>query len=390
MSQIIQGKTQLFFSPNKIMFGLNTAGEVANEVKSLGGTKPLIVTDPGVVKANILAPVINSLESAGIPYVLFDGVEPEPPARLVDEGARKLHAEGCDMVIGIGGGSSLDVSKGVSVMATNEGGVLDVCGIDMVKNRGVPKILLPTTAGTGAEVTRVFVITDEQEKTKKVVYSPLCLSDVAIVDPNLTLTMPPKVTAETGIDALVHGIETYVAMSATAFSDILAERAIALIAKYLPMAWSKGSNLEARYNMSLAALICGMGFASGGLGAVHALAYPLGTEFHMPHGLSNAIMLPHVMKYNLCGNPARYAKIAELMGKDVYEIAEVEAAEMSVEAVRELLDTIHVSYRLRDYGIKKEDLPKFVEGGMKQARLFVPNPRDLSEEDVASIYEEAY
>jgi len=293
-------------------------------------------------------------------------------------------------VVGIGGGSSLDVAKGVSIMATNEGSVLDMCGIDLVKKEGAKKILIPTTSGTGSETTRVFVITDERDNTKKVVNSLYALSDIAIVDPLLTLTMPPKVTADTGMDALVHAIETYVSMNATPFSDILAEKPIQWIARYLPVAWAKGSNLEARYFMSLAATMGGMAFASGGLGAVHALAYTIGTGYRLSHGRSNAIMLPHVMRYNLPGNPEKYAAIAALMGKDIKGLSALEAALLSVEAVEELLTTLQIPFHLQDYGIPKEDIPKLVEGGMKFSRLFVPNPRDMNELEVHSLFEAAY
>jgi alcohol dehydrogenase class IV len=387
---MIQEKTHTFFSPNKILFGLGTAKAAAAEVKALGATKVLIATDPGVVQAQLLQPVLASLRDASIPFVLFDEVEPEPAARLVDLGAERAKAEGCDLVLGIGGGSSLDVAKGISLMATNPGQVLDYCGMELVKQRGLPKILMPTTAGTGSEVTRVFVITDEKENTKKAVYSSYSLSEVAIVDPLLTLSMPPKVTADTGIDALVHAVETYVSMNATPFSDLLAEEAMALIGQYLPTAWAKGSNVEARYQMSLAATLAGLAFASGGLGAVHGLSYPLGTDYHMPHGRSNAILLPHIMRFNLPGNPEKFAQIAALLGQDVEDFSPAEAGEIAVEAVQDLLETIQIPYRLKDYGIPESDLPKLVAGGMKQTRLFVPNPRDITEDDVRAIYEEAY
>lgn len=390
MVEIVQDRVQVFYCPHKVIFGINSAQTLGAEVKALGGQKPLVVTDQGVLKAGLLEPVLKSLDGASIPYVIFDRVEPEPPATVVDEGTRTLKEERCDLVIGVGGGSSLDVAKGISVMATNPGSVLDVCGFDLVKNRGIPKVLLPTTAGTGSEVTRVLVITDEAENTKKAVYSPYVLADVAIVDPLLTLSMPPKVTADTGLDALVHAIETYVSVNATPFSDILAERAIEWIGRYLPIAWAKGSNLTARYYMSLASTVAGMAFGSGGLGAVHGLCYPLGTEYHMSHGRSNAIMLPHVMKFNIPGNAEKFARIAALLGKDVDGLSPIEGAQMAVEAVKELLEAIQVPYRLRDYGIPESDLPKLVSGGMKQTRLFVPNPRDLTEEDVRRIFQEAY
>jgi alcohol dehydrogenase class IV len=383
-------KAHVFYSPNKVLFGPNTVKSVGNEALQLGGKKVLIVTDPGVVQANLIEPIKASLEAAKLPFTVYDQVKPEPPVACVEEGAGKLKSERCDLVIGVGGGSSMDVAKAVSLKATNDMGVLEMCGADLVKKRGVPKILIPTTSGTGSEVTRVAVLTDEKVNTKTVINSLYALADVALVDPLLTLTVPPKVTADTGMDALVHAIETFVAASATPFSDILAERAIEWIAQYLPVAFAKGSNLEARYYLSLGATVAGMAFASGGLGAVHALAYAVGTEFHLPHGRSNALMLPHVMRYNLCGNPEQYGMIASLMEKDVEGLSAMEAAELSVEAVEELLATVKISYRLRDYGVTEKDIPKLVEGGMKFARLFILNPRDLSEKDVRSVYEEAY
>jgi alcohol dehydrogenase class IV len=390
MNGMIQGRQHVFYSPNKVVFGLGAATAVATEARQLGADNALIVTDPGVVEAGLLQPIIDVLQAAGLRHALFDRVIPEPPARLVDEGNELCRSERCNLVIGIGGGSSMDVAKGIAVMAGNEGSVLDVCGQDMVKKRGIPKILMPTTAGTGSEITRVLVITDEAENTKKVVFSSFTLAEVGIVDPLLTLSMPPKVTAESGMDALVHAIETFVSALATPFSDILAERPIAWIARYLPAAWAKGSNIEARYHMSLAATVAGMAFASGGVGAVHGLSYPLGTNYHMSHGRANAILLPHVMRYNIPGNAEKYARIAALMGKDVEGLPVLEAAECAVEAVEDLLAVIEVPYHLHEYDIPHSDLPKLVEGGMKQARLFVPNPRDLNETDVHHIFTEAY
>jgi len=383
-------KIHSFFSPNKILFGIGASKEIGKETKALGGTKVLIVTDSGVVNSGLVDSLRTNLEEAGLKVFLFDRVEPEPPAPIVDEAAQFIKEKGIDIVIGVGGGSSLDVAKGASLLACNTGHVLDYCGMDLIPKRGLPKILVPTTAGTGSEVTRVFVVTDKRDNMKKVVYSNYAISDLAIVDPMLTISMPSKVTADTGMDALVHAIETYVSMNATPFSDLLASKAIALIAKYLPMAFAKSENIEARYHLSFASLLAGLAFASGGLGAVHALAYPLGTEYHLPHGRTNAIMLPHVMEFNLIGNRSRYALIAEMMGKGGNIIDLKAKVAKAVEAVTELLDDVQIPYHLRDYGIPKEAIPKLVDGGMKQARLFVPNPRNLSESDVEAIYTKAW
>lgn len=390
MADPMLGKVHTFFSPHKIVFGMGAAAQTGPAAKELGVGKMLIVTDPGVAGAGLLEPVTASLDKAGIGWAVFDRVEPEPAARLVDQGAAMYQSEVCDSVLGIGGGSSLDVAKGVAVLGGNPGSILDYCGMDLVPKRAAPKILMPTTSGTGSEITRVLVITDEAENTKKVVYSFFTLADIAIVDPALTLSCPPKVTADTGMDALVHAVETYVSMNATPFSDVLAEKAIALIGRYLPIAWAKGSNEEARFQMSLAATLAGMAFASGGLGAVHGLSYVLGTEYHMPHGRSNAIMLPWVMDFNIPGAPEKYAVIAELLGQDTEGLSVTEAAYLSVEAVEELLTTMDLPYRLSDYDISDDDLETLVAGGLKMERLFTTNPRDLSEDDVRMIYQSAF
>ena len=390
MTPAYSSKTHISYSPNKIVLGVDSAARTAGEVRRLGGSRVLLVTDPGVIQAGLARAVEASLQTEGIPYVLYDRVEPEPPSRIIDEGARIFKSEGCDLVVGIGGGSSLDVAKGISILTANAGGILDYIGVDLVSKKGAPMVLLPTTAGTGSEVTRVLVMTDEQQNTKNVIFTPFALADTAIIDPRLTVSMPPHVTADTGMDALVHAVETYVSMNATEFSDVWAEKAIALIGRYLPVAWAKGSNLEARYYMSLGATLAGLAFTSGGLGAVHALAYPLGTEYHMTHGRTNAIMLPHVMEYNLSGNPEKYAVIAALLGQDIEGLSPMEAASLAVEAVLALLASIDVSCRVRDYDIPETDLSRLAEGAMKQSRLFIPNPKDLTKDNVRAIYQEAF
>ena len=382
-------KTDIFYSPTKIIFGNGSVNDLPQEIQSLG-KRALVVTDNFIAKTETIKEIMKMMEAGGIEVGLYDGVLPEPPLESVDKGVEVAVDGKYDVIVGVGGGSSMDVAKGISIVAINGGKVIDYVGMDQVPKAGLPKILIPTTAGTGSEVTRVFVVTDNSDNTKKVVYSLYNIADVALVDPLLSIGMPAAVTADTGMDALVHAIETYVAVSATEFSDPLAEKAIRLIAKYLPIAVVKGDNIEARYYMALAATTAGLAFASGGLGAVHALSYPLGTEFHMSHGKSNAIMLPYIMEYNLPGNFEKYANISELMGKMTEDLSEADAAFKAVDAVKGLLTNIGTPQNLRDYGIKKEDLPKLVEGGMKQARLFVPNPRNLTKEDVEKIFEMAF
>ena len=383
-------KVCTFLASRKTILAQGAAAQIGPEAKKLGGTKALVVTDQGVVKAGLADPVKDSLTAAGLTVGVYDGVLPEPPARVIDECAGIFRGGGYDLCLGLGGGSSLDSAKMVAALAVNPGSVLDYVGMDMVPKKGAPLILVPTTAGTGSEATRVMVFTDESDNTKKVVYSDLLLSDLSILDPKLTLSMPASVTADTGLDALVHAIETYVSVNTTPYAEILSLQAIAMIAEHLPKAYAKGSSLLARYNMLLAANLSGSAFASGGLGAVHGLAYVLGTEYHMSHGRSNAIMLPHVMEFNLSGNLEKYANIAQAMGEETLGLSPYEAASLSVEAVRSLMAALNVSDCLEDYGISREDLPKLVKGGMAQARLFVPNPRDLNNADVEQIYAGAF
>jgi alcohol dehydrogenase len=383
-------KIAVLLSPQKTILGKGALEQVGREAAALGGRRVLLVTDPGVVKAGLLEIPQRSLEGEGLTVEVFDGVEADPPVRVVDACIQRVREKEIDLVVGIGGGSALDVAKGAAALAPNGGKALDYVGLDTVPQRGLAKILIPTTAGTGSEATRVFVMTDEADNTKKVVYSNFLLAEVAILDPLLTLSLPPVVTADTGMDALVHAIEAYVSVNTTPFAEILSLAAIRLIAGYLPKACAKGSQVEARYYMLLAANLAGTAFTSGGLGAVHGLAYVLGTEYHLSHGRSNAVMLPRVMEYNLSGNFRKYAEIASAMGEAVTGLSPWEAAAKAVDAVKRLLEIINLPADLSAYGIPKSDLPKLVKGGMKQARLFIPNPKDLTEKDVEAIYRDSF
>ena len=373
-----------------ILLGFNAVERIGGEAKKFGSSKACIITDEGVMKAGSVDRIRTPLKKEGIEVEVFGKVEAEPPIRVVDECAAFIRKGKYDLIVGLGGGSSLDTAKGAAIMGTREGSVREICGMDIIPQRGLPKILIPTTGGTGAEATRAFVVTDEEEGIKRVSYSNYNLPDLAIIDPTLTLSMPPKVTADTGIDALVHAIESFVSFNGTPFSDLLALEAIRLISRSLPTAYSKSEDLSARYDMSFAALLGGMSIASGGLGAVHALAYPIGTEYHQNHGRSNGIILPHVIEFNLMGNIKKYGIIGSTMGEKIEGLNGPEAAGRSVVAVKRLLEMINISYRLRDYGIPKESIPKLVEGGMKQSRLFVPNPRNLTQDDVTAIYTKAW
>ncbi|MEE9366829.1 MAG: iron-containing alcohol dehydrogenase [Dehalococcoidales bacterium] len=385
----MMNKMNTFLSPNKVIFGNGTVSQVGKEAAQFNVKKALIVTDKGVVKADLLADVKDSLKAHNIDFDIFDQVEAEPPARNVDDGARMAVENGVDIVIGVGGGSSLDVAKGISIVVKNKGKILDYAGLELVPQRGLPKILIPTTAGTGSEVTRVIVVVDEAQNLKAAIHSNKNLADVAIVDPLLTLSMPSKVTADTGVDALVHAVESYVSALATPFSDVLSLEAARLIAIYLPAAYAKAENIEAKYHMSLAATLAGMAFTSSNLGAVHALSNILGIKYHLTHGRANAVMLPYVVDCNKIGSLRKYAALAQAMGENTEGLTPYQAVDKLVAHIFRLLEIVNIPARLSDYGITKADIPSLVEGGMKLSRLFVPNPRNLTEDDVKDIYTKA-
>lgn len=277
-----------------------------------------------------------------------------------------------------------------SVMATNEGKVLDYAGPDRVPKKGIPKIFIPTSAGSGAEVTRMAGVTDESENAKRDISSVYNLPDAVILDPLLTLSLPSRFTAETGIDGLAHAIESYVAVGASPFAEILAIEAIRLISENLPVAYARGEDLEARSNMLLASAVSGLALGGGKLGAVHGLAFALEAVSDLSHARTIGIMLPHVMDYNKIGNPEKYAQIAKTMGESIEGLSIYEAAGKAVTAVERLLANLNISVRLSDYGISKQKLTDLVAQAMKLSVWFEPNPRNITEDDIKNIYVKAF
>jgi len=380
------GRLSNFFSPHRIMLSVGASKMVGGEARALRGEKAVIVTDAGMMKTGMVEGVKESLTAEGIGVVVYDKVELETPARVIDDGARFARSEKCDIVVALGGGTTLDTAKGVSLMAVNSGSVLDYEGMDRAPLKGLPKIMIPTTAGSGSEVTRVFAITDETAGTKKVVYTTYNLADLVILDPLLTLSLPRLLTAETGLDVLAHAVEAYTSLNGTPFSDMLALEAIRLVGKSLLAAYAKGENIEARYDMLLAASTAGLAWASGGLGAVHALSFVLETQHGMGHARAVSVMLPHVMDYNRIAATGKFASVALALGEETYGLSAYEGALTAVAAVNRILAEVNISSRLGDYGISKSDIPEMVASTLKQSRLFAPNARSITEEDIADIY----
>lgn len=376
----------LFRTTERIVMGAGSVNTVAQELHNLGGTKPLIVTDPGLVSTGIIDTIEGILNEAGIPFVRFDKVEADPRFELVDEVVDLVEAEGADCILGIGGGSSLDIAKVVSVMVTNPGSVEEYFGIDLIKNAGIPLILIPTTAGTGSEVTPIVILSDHHEKLKKGVVSSHLFPACALLDPELTVGLPPAVTAATGMDALIHAMEAFTSINANSTTDMLATKAMELIYNNIRTAYANGSDIAAREKMLEGSMLAGMAFANAGVTAVHAFAYPIGAEFHIPHGIANTIMLTPVMEFNLIGNLEKFAQIARIFGEGSDDMSSRKLAALGVSAVRELAADLNVPQHLSDYNVKDEDIPMLAEGVLKVTRLLANNPRTLKLEDAEAIY----
>ena len=383
-------KVTLFRTTRRILFGPGSIERLGSEAQLLKAKKILIITDPGVIQAGLLEGVKTSLQAVGISFLIFDGVEPDPRIEVVEKSVQLARKEGIDLIVGFGGGSSLDIAKVTSIMITNLGKIDSFFGIDLIPNPGVPVILIPTTAGTGSEVTPVAILSDTKEKLKKGIVSAYLFPEVAIVDPKLTIGLPPSVTAFTGMDALTHAIEAYYSVNATGLSDLLALRAMELVSRNIRMAYAHGENLIARSNMMEGSLLAGIAFANAGVGAVHAFAYPLGGEFHLAHGLTNTLMLPYVMRYNIMGCPSKFAQMAKAFGERVEGISELVGAEIAVRFVERLSDDLRVPRRLRDVGIPEDAIPRLAEAAMKVTRLLANNPRKLTLDDALAIYKAAY
>jgi len=379
----------LFRTTPRIVMGPGALGQIAQEVHELRAEKVLFVTDKSIIEARLIKSAQDVLEKSEINHAIFDGVEPDPRYEIVAGCVDIIRNEKVDLVIGFGGGSSIDIAKSSAIMATNDGPISEYFGIDLIPKPGFPTIMVPTTAGTGSEVTPIAILSDEEEKLKKGIVSPYLFPSVAILDPELTLGLPPNITASTGMDALIHAIEAYTSVNATDMTDILAFRAMELLYHNIRTAYANGNNLEARSKMLEGSLLAGMAFANAGVTAVHAFAYPIGAEFHIPHGVANTLMLPHVMRFNLLGNLPKFAEISEAFDLSTESFDELRAAEMFVDAIERLAEDLRVPKHLAEFGVEENDISGLAEGAMKVTRLLANNPRIMTLEDAKEIYRAA-
>lgn len=375
-----------FTTTPKIIMGQGAVDAVGAEIASRNVKRALIVTDEGVIKAKLLAGIEASLKAAKVGYTVYSGVEPDPRYEIVAECVKAARKAGAEMLIGVGGGSSMDIAKASSIMLTNEGPIGNYFGVNLVPAPGLPIILIPTTAGTGSEVTPIAILSDEDEKLKKGIVSTHLYPATAILDPVLTAGLPPHITAATGMDALIHGIEAFTSVNATGITDMFCLRAIRLIYRNIRIACAKGDHLEARAAMMEGAMLAGIGFANAGVTAVHAFAYPIGAEYHIPHGVANTLMLLPVMRYNVLGNYPKFARLAKPFGISNAGLDEIETVERVMTAIDRLAGDIHVPRHLAEFGVKEKDVPVLAEGALKSTRLLVNNPRNLTLEDAKKIY----
>lgn len=385
-TQIYQFKT-----PSVIVNGPGAAKEAGSFAKGFG-KKALIVTDTHLEKIGLLNEIKKSLENVGISFAIYDKVVSEPSMEYTEEGLKAYREAKADFLIAVGGGSPIDAAKAIGALATNEGKVTEFMGANKIPKPGAPLIAIPTTAGTGSEVTQFTIITDTAKDVKMLIASPNVMPRVALVDPLMTLQMPQGITAATGLDALTHAIEGYVSVKAHSITDTLAIQAIRIIGANLRQAWSNGENVEARTNMMTGALMAGMAFSNSSVALVHGMARPIGAYFHVAHGVSNASLLPVVIEFSIPGNPRKYADIAVALGENIEGLPLLDAAYRAAEAVKRLNQDLKVP-TLRELGLEEKKFNQVVNQMAKDAIASGSpgnNPRRATADEIVELYKKAF
>lgn len=382
--------TNRFMLNETSYFGRGAREVLPEELKNRGYKKIFVVTDKALVGAGVTAKVTDVLTNAGIEYMVYDDVKPNPTIKNVQDGIAKCKEYGTDVIVAVGGGSAIDTAKGISIVMTNPefSDIASLNGVANTKNKGLPLIALPTTAGTAAEVTINYVITNEKEEVKMVCIDPHDIPVIAIVDSELMESMPKSLAAATGMDALTHAVEGYITKGAWEMSDMFHLKAIQLIFKYLPDAVNKKDPVAVE-QMGLAQYIAGMGFSNVGLGIVHSMAHQLGAVYDTPHGIANAILLPYVMRYNGAVCSDRFAEILKALEISTDGMTKNEIIATFIDKIKELSASVGITQKLADVGVKKEDIPMLAKKAMEDP-CKPGNPRDPSEEDIIEIYKTAY
>jgi alcohol dehydrogenase len=378
-----------FTGARKIVFGCGSFSGLVGQVRDLRAKKPFIAIDGNLAKLGMRDKIAEMFDREGMKAVLYDKVLPEPPLEQADEGVKLALKGKCDIVIGIGGGSAMDVAKAVAVVAAHGVQTKDFLGLNKVPGPGLPTIMVPTTAGTGSEVTFTAVFVRHDLQKKEGMNSVFMYPDLALLDPELTLSLPPQPTAASGMDALCHAIESYTSVIASPASEMFSLEAIGLIADNLRTCVHNGKDLEAREAQMLGSLYAGIGLANAGVGAAHSLSYPLGGKYGISHGVANTLMLPRIMEFNLPGAPEKFALVAEAMGENTEGLSVRDAAMLAVEAVDVLIEDCGIATGLEELGIPEEDFPEMARVAMTVARPLENNPRKVTLEDAIAIYRTA-
>lgn len=385
-------KDFLFKLPTKICYGVNSALNLKPLLEQYGIKKVMVVTDAGIAGTESFKSLVEGLDRQDVDYVIYSEAVADPPIEAVDEATKILKKSGADGVVAVGGGSSIDTSKAMCMLVTNEGSVRDYLfgGTKTVTNRPIPLIAVPTTAGSGSEVTAASVITDNQHDIKLSVTHEYLMPLVAVVDPMMHVGMPPMITASTGMDALTHAIEAFVSLNAEPISDMYAMTAIKMIGENIRTAMYNPTNIEARGNMAIASILAAAAFVNAGLGAVHGISQSMGGIAHTPHGIGNSLLLPYVMELNVAGNPEKFAKIAELLGEDISGLSVRDAADFSIRAVRQMAKDLRIPSSLKKLQIPvTEDMFDTIVDGTMGYRLLALNPVKVRREDVYEILRKA-
>jgi len=372
-----------------IRFGAGCLQSLASVVQQrFSATSVLLITDKGLRQAGVLDELIVMLQASKLKVTVFDDVQADPPESVIMAAAER--ATQVDVVIGAGGGSSMDTAKLAATVCMGQQPLHAMYGVDQVTSTRKPLVLIPTTAGTGSEVTPISVVTTG-ESTKAGVVSSVLYGDIAMLDPSLLLGLPAHITAETGVDAMVHAIEAFTSkIKKNPLSDQLALRALGLLSKHLPLSYHNGQNLEHRGGTLLGAMLAGQAFANAPVAAVHALAYPLGGIYHISHGLSNALMLPHVLRFNLDSATAAYGELADVLMPDQQSQSAQHKAASFIDYIEAFCQDIGINKRLRDFAITQNDLPALAQAAMGQTRLLQNNPKTITYDDALYIYQQAW
>jgi alcohol dehydrogenase len=375
-----------FFIPTVSLMGIGSYKEIGKQVKALGGKKPFICTDKGITKAGITQKIVDLIkQDAGVDTVVFDGTVPNPTDTNVHDGLKVFKDKKCDLIISLGGGSAHDCGKGIGIVSTNGGNIRDFEGVNKSTKPMPPFIAVNTTAGTASEMTRFCIITNTSNHVKMAIVDWRVTPNVAINDPLLMAGMPPALTAATGMDALTHAVEAYVSTIATPVTDACALQAIRLIATNLRAAVANGADMVARDNMAYAEYLAGMAFNNASLGYVHAMAHQLGGFYDLPHGVCNAILLPHVERFNLIAKLDRFVEMAKAMGENVEGLSSRDAAELALMAIKQLSIDVGIPSGLTELGVKTKDLKTMALNAQKDACGFT-NPRTPTLDDIIQIY----